>query len=201
MLHKINSSIANPWSNIVDWKAFGEEYNSIKLTRKHLSNETLEWLEAVGLKAISCNMLTVFPDKNPPMFINSQWCETDNHAKLFWVFDIPIEYTWYKIKVPLGVDNQDALIANPGTYEEAKFNDPPTGWVVNPDVLEVGGTEVIMPGEVALLNIGIPHTIKVTTAARAKVFTIGIENKNKFVSAVNGMPFDEAKEILCSAQT
>jgi hypothetical protein len=201
MLHKINCPTTIPWSKLVDWKAFGDDYNSIKLTRKHLSNEILDWLDAAGVKPISCNMLTVFPDKSPPMFINSEWCQADNHAKLYWVYDVPIEYTWYKFTTPLGIDNQEALIANPGEYEECKFNDPPTGWVVRQDALEIAGTEVIMPGQVTLLNIGTAHTIKVTSAARAKVFCIGIESKENYVSRVNGMPFNAALQSLCTQST
>ena len=201
MLLKLNLPSFNPWSSKVDWDKFGDEYNSIKLLRHHLSNDVLQWLDTAGLKPISCNMLTVFSQKSPPIFVDAPWCEIDNHAKLIWVYDVPVEYTWYDIVEPLGVENQDNLLVNPGDYEESKWNDPPTGWVVNPDVLKVAGSEIIQAGEAVLVNAGIPHTLKVTSEARAKLFTIGIDESSKILPAVNGMTFDGAKEILCTQPT
>lgn len=201
MLLKINLPSFNPWSSKVDWDKFGDEYNSIKLLRQHLSNDVLQWLDTAGLKPISCSMLTVFPNKTPPIFVDAPWCEIDNHAKIIWVYDVPVEYTWYKITEPLGIENQDNLLVNPGEYEEAKWSDPPTGWVVNPEKLEIAGTEIIQPGECVILNMGIPYTLKVSSDARAKLFSIGIENKSKLLPAVNGITFDDAKEILCTQPT
>jgi hypothetical protein len=146
-------------------------------------------------------MQTIFPNKTPPIFVDAPWCEIDNHAKLVWVYDVPVVYTWYNINEPLGHENQDKLLINPGDYEESKWDDTPIGWVVNPDVLTVAGSETIQAGEAVLLNAGIPYTLQVTSEARAKIFTIGIEHVSRILPSVNGMTFDEAKEKLYTQST
>jgi hypothetical protein len=200
MLLKLNLPSFNPWSSKVDWDNFGDEYDSVKLLRHHISKDALDWIDTTELKPISCHIQTVFPNKTPPMFIDAPWCTVDNHTRLFWVYDVPVVYTWYNITEPLGAENQDNLIMNPGEYEEAKWSDPPTGWIAKPDVLEVAGSEIINPGEVALVNIGIPHTFKVTSEARARMFSIGMEDKSRIIS-LNGTTFDNAREKICSQPT
>ena len=193
MIHVVDTSVKIPYSEKSNWNLFGNNYNAVDLSYADISEECLVWLDSLELKPITCTMLTVYPGKLPPITIDSKLCEQDNHARLYWVYDAPLKFSWYEVSVPLGIENRDILVGVKPECEEDKFDGPFTGWYPNPDLLVLKGETIIEPNTCVLINAGSPIRAVSMTDIRSKVFAVGILQKNKnFLNNTNGISFDEA---------
>jgi hypothetical protein len=195
-LKVINTAVKIPYSDKSGWDLFGDKYDAVDLIRKDISDECLEWLDSIGLKPINCTMLTVFPEKTPPIVIDSNLCEQDNHSRLYWVYDAPLKIMWYEVSVPLGIENIDDLVGVKPDSEEDKFTGPFTGWYPKPEVLVKKGEVIVKPNTCVLVNAGSPILAVSTTDVRSKVFAIGILQKDRSSFGSNGIKFEEAIKIV-----
>jgi hypothetical protein len=195
LIHVVDTTVKIPYSEKSNWNSFGDVYNAVDLTRKDISDECLVWLDSLKLKPVNCTMLTVFPGKLPPITIDSNLCEQDNHARLYWVYDAPLKFSWYEISVPFGIGNFDTLVSVKPECEEDKFDGPFTGWYPNPELLVLKDEVIIEPNTCVLINAGSPIRAVSTTNVRSKVFAVGILQKDRS-SLSNGMPFVEAVKYV-----
>lgn len=196
MLKIINPPVQHPYSEKSKWHSFGDTYDAVDLTRRDISEECLEWLDSINLKPITCSMLTVFPDKIPPIVIDSPLCEQDNHARVYWVYDAPVKFTWYEVDHPLGMDHFDDLLGFKPACEENDFTSPFTGWFPKPELLVQKGEQIVEPNTCVLVNAGSPILAVATTPVRSKIFAVGIIQKNKNPLGTNGITFEEAVKIV-----
>jgi hypothetical protein len=200
MITQIDTNVSEPWSTIkrglkeVTWQKFGDEYDAVTLNRKDLSPELVEWLGTMNLTPISASMFTLFPGKIPPVLVDSPYCEVDDHARLYWVYDAPVHFTWYKINEELSMENAEKIIGLRNAGEEDNFKNPFTGWYPKPEVLIEQEPFIIQPNTCVLLNAGIPIKTIVEGNKRAKVFSVGFceSDRNHLYNNGNGMKYQDA---------
>lgn len=197
MIIEINPPVEKPYSETSKWLSFGNEYDAVKLLRKDLSTDLCAWLDSIGVIPTSASMFTLFPGKIPPILVDAPYCEQDDHARIYWVYDAPVHFTWYSISAPLGIENIESLIGVEPEHEERKFKDPFTGWYPNPDILIEEGNYTIQPNTCVLINAGIPIKTICEGSKPAKVFSIGFvaNNVNPMYNNGNGMKYQDA--ITC----
>jgi hypothetical protein len=196
MLTRLKNPGFNPWSKFSGWDKFGDTYDSIDFKYKSLSEELLSWLQERNLSFAGGSMFTVFPDKTPAVVIDSPWCNQDNHARLYGVYEAPIKYTWYEVTEQLGEENFEKLLGVKPQQDEDSFTSKFTGWYPKPELLKQVGEDVVQAGEFVLVNAGSPILGVAASPVRSKVFAITVERANKVNPMYRTMHYDQAKEFL-----
>lgn len=192
MIYRLDIPVSIPWTNKTKWEEFGENYDLVELDGLHISKELREFLYSLDLKPTYCSKFTVFPNKKQNVYVNSPWCEVDNHARILWIDGADIQITWYDITTELGLDNISTLFAANTESSDVNFTDNRKGWVINPDIIVESKKEIVKSGEVVLINAGQPIKIESATDVRAKIFSVGFHKEKQVVTIDNGLPFDKS---------
>ena len=192
MISKLNIPVSIPWTKKAKWEEFGDKFDLVELDGNHISIELRQLLSSMNLKVVACSKFAVFPNTTQTMYVDSPWCEVDNHSRIVWVDGADVEITWYDITEPLGLENIEKLFDVKTQTDDDTFTDKRQGWIVKRDVLKEVKREVIKAGEIALINAGVPHTITAITPVRAKLYLVGVERENKIVVDNNGMVSSDA---------
>jgi hypothetical protein len=196
MITKLNLPVSVPWTAKCKWENFGDTFNREELDGPRIAGELREFLASLNLKIIHCSRISIHPNKTQSMYVDSPWCEVDNHSNIIWVDGADVEITFYKITEPLGLDNIEKLFDVKEETDDDSFSYKKRGWIVKKEILVETERKVVKAGEIALINAGIPYLITSPTPVRSKLFVIGIERANKIVIDTNGMTYQEAQNIF-----
>lgn len=196
MLTKLKLPVVIPWTTKTKWDTFGETFDRVELDGPHISEELREFLYSKELKPVYCCKFTIFPDKTQTIYVDSPWCEFDNHSRIYWIEGGDVQITFYDTTEPLGLDNIENLFGIKEATDDDCFTNSKNGWIIKKETLVEIKKETVRSGEIILINEGTPHLIEAITPVRAKIYSIGFNDKDKLVNDSNGMTYQKAQSIF-----